>query len=333
MSNVKRIGVLTSGGDAPGMNAAVRAVVRTALHEGMEVVGFNRGYNGLLHEDYRMMDLRSVSNIIEEGGTVLYSARCDEFKEPENVKKSVKFCKELGIEGMVVIGGDGSFRGARDLSENGLPCVGIPATIDNDISSTQFCLGFDTALNTVVENIDRLRDTTQSHDRCSVVEVMGRDCGELALHAAISTGATALLVGEVEFDVQKDVIDRINKSLEIGKTNFIVIVSEGVNFKHKELTPDALAKTIEKETGVETRATVLGHIQRGGSPTGRDRVLGSEFGNYAVKLLLEGKGDLVVASVDNKLTNFDILKALKEQEEHGKQIDMDLFEVSKVISI
>lgn len=333
MSQVKTIGILTSGGDAPGMNAAVRAVVRKGLHNGLRVIGFNRGYNGLLKKDYRDMTPRSVSNIIENGGTALYSARCLEFKDPSGVAQGVNNCLELGIDGLVVIGGDGSFRGARDLSLSGIPCIGIPGTIDNDIPSTDYSIGFDTALNTIVENIDRLRDTSESHDRCSVVEVMGHRCGDLAVEAAVCCGAVAVLVPEVPFDLQKDVFDKMSQAKEHGKTNFIVITAEGVTGiglgKDPDLTADSLAKEIQAKTQVETRATILGHIQRGGSPTGRDRLLGSRMGYYAVQLLLEGKGNRVVCERCNSITDFDILEALQMT----RPVDEQLLKIAEEISV
>ncbi len=272
----KAIAVLTSGGDAPGMNAAVRAVARAALAKGMRVLGVRRGYNGLLSGDVFEMNLRTVSDIIHRGGTVLYTARSPEFNTPEGVKKAAETCRRLGVVGVVVIGGDGSFRGARDLTGEGIPCVGIPGTIDNDIASSDYTIGFDTAMNTAMEMIDRIRDTAQSHDRCSVVEVMGRRCGDIALETGIAVGASAILVPEVPFDLQKDVIDRMMATKKTGKKHFIIIVAEGVGGVNE------LAKEIQDRTGVETRATVLGHVQRGGSPTLRDRVVASQMGYRAV---------------------------------------------------
>lgn len=249
--SMKKIAVLTSGGDAPGMNAAVRAVVRTAIYKGMDVIGVKRGYNGLISGDVEEMSLRSVSDIIHRGGTVLFTARSPEFRTAEGVQKGADQCRKLGIEGIVVIGGDGSFRGARDLSEAGIPCIGVPGTIDNDISCSEYTIGFDTAMNTAMSMVDNLRDTAQSHDRCSVVEVMGRRAGYLALRTGIAVGATSILVPEVPFDLEKDVISRMQKTQQSGKKHFIIVVAEGVG------GVDEIAKQIEEKTGIESRATVF----------------------------------------------------------------------------
>ncbi|MDO4458478.1 MAG: 6-phosphofructokinase [Clostridia bacterium] len=320
----KRIAVLTSGGDAPGMNAAVRAVTRTAIADGYEVLGVVRGYNGLLHDDLIPLDIRSVSDKIQLGGTFLYSARSKEFAAPDGsgFKKAAETCRKHDIVGLVVIGGDGSFMGASALSREGIPTIGITGTIDNDISSSDYTIGYDTAMNTAIDLIDKLRDTTESHDRCSVVEVMGRHCGDIALNVGIATGAIAILVPEVEFDLQKDVIDRIKAAQANRKKHFIVVVAEGVGHA------DEIAKQIEKETGVETRATILGHVQRGGSPTLRDRLLGSQCGYKAVKLLNEGKTNRVVVSRDNKIVDLDIQEALAMP----RTFDNDLYEMAKVLS-
>ena len=320
---MNKIAVLTSGGDAPGMNAAVRSVVRSALHEGMEVYGVIRGYNGLIHDDLIKMDLRSVSDIIHRGGTVLYTARSPEFCTEEGMQKAVDTCHRHGIEGVVVIGGDGSFRGARDLTAHGISCIGLPGTIDNDISCCEETIGYDTAINTVVEMVDKLRDTSQSHDRCSVVEVMGRRAGWLALSAGIAAGATSILVPEIEYDFERDIVDRMKKTASTGKHHFIIIVAEGVGHVSE------LAERIEAATGVEARATVLGHVQRGGSPSGRDRVLASRMGNYAVHLLQQGKENRVVAIQNNHVCDFDITEALAMK----KPFDMDLYRMSTEISI
>ena len=320
---VKRIGVLTSGGDAPGMNAAIRAVVRTAINRGFEVIGIKQGYSGLINGNMEKMTLRSVSDIMQHGGTMLYTARCLEFKEQAGILKARDVCVENNIRGIVVIGGDGSFRGARDLSIAGIPCVGVPGTIDNDISSSEYTIGYDTAMNTVVECVDKLRDTSLSHARCSVVEVMGRHAGHIALNAGIACGATAILVPEIEYDVDRDIVAKMKKALETGKHHFIIVVAEGVG--HVE----ELAKEIEAKTGVESRATVIGHIQRGGSPSLRDRVLASVMGNYAVDLLEKGIGNRVVVMKDNKVVDYDILEALNMK----KTIDMDLMRIANEISI
>ena len=326
---VKTIGILTSGGDAPGMNAAIRAVARTANQRGIKVFGINRGYNGLIEGDVFPMEERYVSNIIHGGGTCLYTARSPKFKTEEGVKLAHDNCKKFGIDGIVVIGGDGSYRGARDLSLSGIPCVGIPGTIDNDISSTDETIGFDTAMNTAMVMIDRLRDTSQSHDRCSVVEVMGRHCGDIALKTAIATGATSVLVPEIEFDLKRDVFDRIIEGKRRGKNNFIVVVAEGVCSDGSVGDIFEIAKKIEDVTGVEARATILGHVQRGGSPTLRDRVLASRFGSYAVSLLSQGIGNRVVCLKDNEIVDYDIYEAL----EMKKSIDKNQYEIAYEISI
>ena len=321
-SKVKKIGVLTSGGDAPGMNAAVRAVARSALAKGIEVVGIRRGYAGLLSGDIFDMNLRSVSNIIQTGGTALFSARLPEFAQDAVQNKGVEKCKEYGIDGLVVIGGDGSFRGAAALSAKGIPCIGIPGTIDNDIASSEYTIGFDTALNCVMEMVDRIRDTSQSHERCSVVEVMGRRAGYLALESAIATGATCVLIPEIPLPYEK-IIDKIRSSRATGKSHFIIIVAEGVG------GAEELTRKIEADTGIVSRCTILGHVQRGGSPTVRDRVMASEMGNYAVNLLLNGIGNRVVALQQGKVTDFDIQEALAMK----KEFPMDLYKMSYDISI
>lgn len=320
---MKSIAVLTSGGDAPGMNPAVRAVVRTACQRGIKVYGVDRGYTGLINGDIHEMNLRSVSDIITRGGTILYSARCPEFKTEEGLQKAVATCKKFGIDGMVIIGGDGSFRGARDLSLRGIPCIGLPGTIDNDISCTDYTIGYDTCLNTIVQMVDRIRDTSESHDRCTVVEVMGRGAGYLALEAGIAVGATSIIVPEVEYDIERDVIARIREFQKTGKKHFIVIVAEGVGGTAE------IAKKIEAETGVESRATILGHVQRGGSPTARDRIMASQMGSRAVDLLTQGIGNRVVGIRDNKIVDFDIFEALKMT----KNIDMKDYELAHEISI
>lgn len=320
---MKSIAVLTSGGDAPGMNPAVRAVVRTACQRGIKVYGVDRGYTGLINGDIHEMNLRSVSDIITRGGTILYSARCPEFKTEEGLQKAVATCKKFGIDGMVIIGGDGSFRGARDLSLRGIPCIGLPGTIDNDISCTDYTIGYDTCLNTIVQMVDRIRDTSESHDRCTVVEVMGRGAGYLALEAGIAVGATSIIVPEVEYDIERDVIARIREFQKTGKKHFIVIVAEGVGGTAE------IAKKIEAETGVESRATILGHVQRGGSPTARDRIMASQMGSRVVDLLTQGIGNRVVGIRDNKIVDFDIFEALKMT----KTIDMKDYELAHEISI
>lgn len=320
---IKTIGVLTSGGDAPGMNAAVRAVVRTALSKGIKVIGIQRGYNGLLNGEVREMNLRSVSEIIHRGGTILYTARCLEFVTAEGQKKGAEKCKELGIDAMVVVGGDGSFKGARALANLGIPCIGIPGTIDNDIACSEYTIGYDTAMNTAVEMIDKLRDTTQSHDRCSVVEVMGRNAGYIALNVGIATGALAILIPERPYDLDHDVISRMNQTQKTGKKHFIVIVAEGVGHAQE------LANEIQARTGIDSRATVLGHVQRGGSPTLRDRVTASQMGYHAVNLLEKGIYNRVVAVSADKIVDYDINVALSMH----KTIDTMMLDVANTISI
>ena len=320
---MKKIAVLTSGGDAPGMNAAVRAVVRTALNAGIEVYGVIRGFNGLINDELVPMDLRSVSNTLQQGGTKLYTARCLEFKELEYQQKAAEICRKHGIDGVVVCGGDGSFRGAQKLSKQGINCIGIPCTIDNDIGCCEYTIGYDTATNTVVDLVDKLRDTCASHDRCSVVEVMGRHAGWLALGAGIAAGATSIIVPEVPYDFQKDIVDRMNYTKSLGKSHFIVMVAEGIG------DVEQLARDIETATGVETRATVLGHVQRGGRPSARDRILASQMGYYAAHLLMEGKSERVVAVNNNTLMDFDIDEALAMKKPFKDQ----LFKMAAEISI
>lgn len=305
MKEFRKIGVLTSGGDAPGMNAAVRAVVRTALAKGIQVVGIYRGYSGLIDGDIKELAIRDVSNTINKGGTVLYSDRCPELKTPEGIEKAVETCKKFGIDGIVAIGGDGTFRGATALTLLGVPCIGIPGTIDNDISSTDNTIGFDTASNTALDLVDKLRDTCESHARCSVIEVMGRGAGDIALATAIAAGATAVAIPEFDFD-ETVVVKRIKVSKKLGKRNFIVIVSEGLG---SEYGP-SLAKKIQSETGVVTKFARFAHIVRGGTPTLRDRLLATRMGTYAVDRLLEGKSNIVICERDGEIVSNDISYAL-----------------------
>ena len=320
---IKTIGVLTSGGDAPGMNAAVRAVVRTGLHKGYRMIGIQRGYNGLLNGECFEMNLRSVSNIISAGGTILYTARCLEFKTKEGQDRGAAKCRELGIDALVVIGGDGSYRGARELAHRGIPMIGLPGTIDNDIACTEYTIGYDTAMNTALEMIDKLRDTTQSHDRCSVVEVMGHHAGYIALNVGIATGAVAVLLPEIPFDFERDILERMRQTQVTGKKHFIIIVSEGVT------DAQTLANQIQAATGVDSRATVLGHIQRGGSPTVRDRVNASLMGYHAIDLLDKGIYNRVVAVSGDKIVDYDVNVALSMH----KTIDRDMIEIANTISI
>lgn len=317
----KKIGILTSGGDAPGMNAAIRAVARAALKKGFEVVGIKRGYNGLINGDMVELTERSVSDIIQRGGTMLYTARCLEFKEEAGLQKAKKTCLDNNISGIVTIGGDGSFRGAADLSARGIPCVGLPGTIDNDITCTEYTIGYDTAMNTAMELVDKLRDTTQSHDRCSVVEVMGRNAGYIALNTGVACGATFIVTKEVPFNVD-EIVDKIKQTQATGKQHFIIVVSEGVGGSAE------LAKTIQDRTGIESRATILGHVQRGGAPTVRDRVVASEMGYYAVELLANGIGNRVVGMKGGKVYDVDIQEALSMK----KSFDLELYKIAHEIS-
>ncbi|MCQ2463105.1 MAG: 6-phosphofructokinase [Clostridia bacterium] len=320
---MKTIGVLTSGGDAPGMNAAIRAVVRAGCELGMTVYGINRGYNGLMENDMVKMGLRDVSDIINRGGTILRSARSDRFKTEDGMQAALRTCRERGIDGVVVIGGDGSFRGARDLSLHGIPCVALPGTIDNDIGCCDYTIGYDTALNTIMQMVDRIRDTTESHDRCAVVEVMGRGAGYLALNAGIACGATSILIPEIEYDFDRDVIQRMVRTQRSGKVHFVIIVSEAIG------GVEEMAKRIQKETGVESRATILGHVQRGGSPTVKDRLVASQMGHKAVELLSQGIGNRIVAMQNEKIYDCDISEALTMK----SSVDLDLYKVAMDISI
>lgn len=317
---IKTIGVLTSGGDAPGMNAAVRAVVRAALKKGIKVYGIRRGYCGLIDGDIFEMNEMSVSNIIHKGGTILYTARSAEFRTEAGVEIAKKTCEKLGLEGLVVIGGDGSFRGAADLSAKGIACVGLPGTIDNDIACTEYTIGYDTAMNTCVEMIDKLQDTCQSHDRCSVVEVMGRGAGFIAVNTGLASGAVEIITKEVPYDLD-ELARKMLECKKNGKQNFIVVVAENIG------NAEGIARAIQEKTSIESRATVLGHVQRGGSPTVRDRVVASEMGYYAVELLEKGASNRVVGMQNNKIVDFDIQEALsmkKPYEEHLHQIAQDI---------
>lgn len=318
-NQIKTIGVLTSGGDAPGMNAAIRAVVRIGLSKGLNVKGIQRGYSGLLNEEIIDMDAKSVADTIQKGGTILYTARCEEMRTEEGQKKAADICKKHGIEGLVVIGGDGSFQGAQKLAHLGINTIGVPGTIDLDIACTDYTIGFDTAVNTAMEAIDKIRDTSTSHERCSVIEVMGRSAGYIALWCGIANGAEDILLPE-RWDGDEDrLIEHIKETKARGKKHHIVINAEGIG------NSQALAVRIEKETGMETRATILGHLQRGGSPTCKDRVYASLMGAYAVDLLCQGKSNRVVAYSKGKYVDFEIDEALAMK----KDIDDYQFDVSK----
>ena len=323
MSNaVKTIGVLTSGGDAPGMNAAIRAVVRTGISYGLKVKGIKRGYAGLLEEDIVDMDILSVSDIIQTGGTILYTARCLEFKELECQKRAADICRKHGIDGIVVIGGDGSFMGASKLSEQGINTIGIPGTIDLDIACTEYTIGFDTAINTAMEAMDKLRDTSESHERCSIVEVMGRTAGHIALWTGIASGAEYILTTEkYHGDIQR-IISKIQDRRRIGKKNHIIVNAEGGG------NSTEMAKIIEQATGIETRATILGHIQRGGNPTCKDRVYASAMGTKAVELLCEGASNRVVGYKEGNFVDYNIQEALAMT----KDLDPYLFHITKKLT-
>ena len=315
--SVKRIGVLTSGGDAPGMNAAVRAVVRTCLYHNIECYGIRRGWNGLITGDVVKMDENKIAHTINRGGTILYTARSEEFMTEAGQKKAVSTCKFLGLDSIVAIGGDGTFRGARALSKHGINVIGIPGTIDNDISCTNYCIGFDTAANTAIQCIDRLRDTMQSHERCSVVEVMGRNAGYLAMYVGLAVGATAILVPEKPIDFEQDVIEKIRQARFRGFTHYMIVVAEGAG------SATDIAAKIYEAMDMEPRVTVLGHIQRGGSPTGRDRVNATKMGYRAVELLLAGKNNRIVCTHDGGFTDVDIDEALN-MKKSIQQMEVDV---------
>ncbi|MBQ9070116.1 MAG: 6-phosphofructokinase [Clostridia bacterium] len=324
MKKIKKIGVLTSGGDAPGMNAAIRAVVRSAIANGVEVVGIMRGYSGLIDKEVKPLAIRDVSNIINKGGTFLYTDRCPEMLTEEGKQKAIATCRELGIDGLVVIGGDGTFRGATELTLRGVPCVGIPGTIDNDVSSTDNTIGYYTAMNTVIELVDKLRDTCESHARCNVVEVMGRDAGDIALNTAIASGATAVAIPEFEFDEER-LFEKIATSRKLGKRNFIVIISEGLGADYAP----TLATKIESKTGVETKFARFAHIVRGGTPTLKDRLLATQMGSYAVDMLLAGKSNIVICERNGEIVEGDITYALKlDRMYKGKLLEGELDEYS-----
>ena len=320
---VKRIGVLTSGGDAPGMNACIRAVVRSANARGIECVGIRRGYQGLISGDIVEMDNASVSRIINRGGTILYSARCDEFRTKEGQEKAYATCKLIGLDGLVAIGGDGTFRGAQDLSKFGISVVGIPGTIDNDIVCTDYTIGFDTAANTAVECMDKLRDTMQSHERCSVVEVMGRRAGHLALQVGCAVGATAICLPERQLDFDTEIVERMRIGRIKGRNHHIIIVAEGYG------SAQEVADQIHEATGIDTRVTILGHIQRGGSPSAMDRVMATRMGYAAVRALMEGKTNRVVVSDNNIVTDIDIEEGLAQ----SKDLNQCLFEAQQTVAI
>ncbi|PKR79270.1 6-phosphofructokinase [Halalkalibacillus sediminis] len=319
---MKRIGILTSGGDAPGMNAAVRSVVRSCVYNGVEVYGIYYGYQGLIEGQIKKLTIGSVGDIIQRGGTMLYSSRSEEFKTEEGRKKAINQLKQHEIDGLVVIGGDGTFRGAMKLTEDGFPCIGVPGTIDNDIPGTDFTIGFDTALNTVIHSVDKIRDTATSHERIYVIEVMGRDAGDLALWAGLAAGAESILIPEVESDFD-DVVEKIRRGHDRGKRHSIILLAEGVG------SAVDYADRINEKLNVQTRYTVLGHVQRGGSPTANDRVLASRLGAYAVDLLISGEQGRMVGIEQNKLVHHNIIEILNKK----NHIDTGVYELSNQLSI
>lgn len=319
---MRRIGVLTSGGDSPGMNAAIRAVARKAIYHNIDVYGIYYGFSGLISNQIEKLEIGSVGDIIHRGGTMLYTARCEEFKTLEGQEKAIENLKKHGIEGLIVIGGDGSFRGAQILVEHGVPTIGIPATIDNDIPGTDFTIGFDTALNTVIEAVDKIRDTATSHERTYVIEVMGRNAGDLALWSGLAAGAETILVPEEPYDF-KEIVERLQRGYQRGKKHSIIILAEGVGRGFK------FGKEIQEATNFETRVTVLGHLQRGGTPTASDRVLASRLGGKAVELLLEGQAGKTVAIQNNQITYHDITMILNDTH----SINKNMYQLSKELSI
>ena len=321
MAKIKRIGVLTSGGDAPGMNAAVRAVARTALANGIECIGIRRGWQGLINCDFIQLTRASVGHLLSRGGTILYTARSEEFMTEEGRQKAVNTCKMLGLDGIVAIGGDGTFRGALELSRLGIPVVGVPATIDNDVGCTNYTIGFDSACNTAIECIDKLRDTMQSHERCSVVEVMGRNAGFLALYVGTAVGATAVLVPEHVESFEQNVIERIRGAKLAGYTHFMVVVAEGAGHATD------VGKKIQEALGIKPTITVIGHIQRGGAPTGRDRETATRMGYHAVMAFVEGRGNCVIGTQEGGIVEIPIEEALKMK----KHLQMDRYKIMEIM--
>ena len=320
---IRRIGVLTSGGDAPGMNALIRSVVRSASANDISVLGIRRGYSGLINGDIIEMGARSVDGIIRKGGTMLYTARCKEMLTEEGLQKAADTCRYLGIDGLICCGGDGTFRGAQALSRKGVPCIGVPGTIDNDISCSDYTIGFDTACNTAIECIDKLRDTMQSHERCSVVEVMGRRAGHLALQVGCAVGATAICLPERQLDFDTEIVERMRIGRIKGRNHHIIIVAEGYG------SAQEVADQIHEATGIDTRVTILGHIQRGGSPSAMDRVMATRMGYAAVRALMEGKTNRVVVSDNNIVTDIDIEEGLAQ----SKDLNQCLFEAQQTVAI
>ncbi|RYL93796.1 6-phosphofructokinase [Sporolactobacillus sp. THM7-4] len=319
---MKKIGVLTSGGDAPGMNAAIRAVVRAGIYRGVDVYGIYHGYKGLITGNIKKLEVSDVGDIVQRGGTILYTARCEEFKTEEGRQKAIDQLKKFGIEGLVVIGGDGSFMGGVKLTQLGFPTIGIPGTIDNDIPETDFTIGFDTALNTIIDAIDKIRDTATSHERRFIIEVMGRGCGDLALWSGLADGAETIMIPEKKENIET-IVERLNRGLQRGKKHNIIIVAEGVG------SANEVAEAIKARANMDTRVTVLGHVQRGGSPTAFDRVLASRMGSKAVELLLAGEAGKMIAIQNNKIVAHDILDLLTKKHEFNDS----LFQLAKELSI
>lgn len=319
---MKTIGVLTSGGDAPGMNAAIRAVVRSGIYNDIKVMGIERGYNGLINGSIREMNLSSVGDIIHRGGTILKTARCEEFRTEQGQKKALDVLRIFGIEGLVVIGGDGSFKGAQKLSHAGIKTIGLPGTIDNDLAYTDYTIGFDTAVNTVLNLVSNIRDTSTSHGRANIIEVMGRHCGDIALYAGLAGGAESVIVPEQEFKIE-DICRKLIHGKNRGKMHSIIMLAEGIGNAFE------LGKQIEEKTGIETRVTILGHIQRGGTPTAFDRILPSKMGAEAVKLLMDNKSGRVIGIKNNKLIDLDIDEALSQKKEFNKE----MYELTNILSI
>jgi len=319
---VNRVGVLTSGGDAPGMNAAIRAIVRKAVYHGLEVIGIERGYLGLLHKEFRPLSLGSVADIIHRGGTILRTARCEDFKKIEVQARAMENLLEAGVEGLIVIGGDGSFRGALALARRGMPVIGVPGTIDNDLASTDFSIGFDTAVNNVVDAINKIRDTATSHERTFVIEVMGRESGHIALHAGLAGGAESILVPEIPYDID-DVIFKLERGINRGKLHSIIVVAEGA------ASGIEIGEEIRRRTGLETRITILGHLQRGGTPTALDRTLASRMGAEAVELLRLGENNKMVGIVAGEIQASDLSKAIEQK----KGLDREMWELAGVLAI
>ena len=321
---IRRIGILTSGGDAPGMNAVIRAVVRTAIANDIEVLGIRRGYTGLINNDFVHMEARDVDGLLQRGGTILYTARCQEMLDPAFRARAAENCRYLGIDGLICCGGDGTFRGARELALLGVPCICVTGTIDNDIACTEYTIGFDTACNTAIDAVDKLRDTMQSHERCSVVEVMGRRAGHLALTVGCAVGAVAILVPEQTGNFDADVVEKIREGRINGRNHHIIIVAEGYPIHSQEV-----ARMVKEKTGVDTRVTILGHIQRGGSPSSHDRVMATRMGCAAVQALLDGKNQRIIVLKDNRVTDIDIMEGL----ECHKDLDTELLADCQAISI